>query len=139
MLLFAHLLLLPLAAFLLPVLFSFVHIFHSQLHLQTLHLDGHAHDLLHLLLRQFLLLYLKLVQSIVIRGEMHEFVFDGKGWILGKVEGVQHLLLSLFVALDIVDLSNTVFKDIVATTLRFTSVLLIILDCLLLFNLLHFI
>jgi hypothetical protein len=82
MLFLRHLLLLPSIAFGLPVLWGFIHIFHPKFKLKTLHLDGNAHNFLHLLLGEFFLLDLELVQAIVVGREVHELIIDGMGGIL---------------------------------------------------------
>jgi hypothetical protein len=62
-------------------------------------------------------MHLELVQSLVVGREVHQLVSDRECRVLGKVQRVLHLLLSLSVPLHIVDLPNAVLEDIITTPL----------------------
>lgn len=113
-LLFAGTLFLPFGAFLFPAFLSFVHILHSQFDLHAFNLDGHTHDLTHLLLSQLLLMHLELIQPVIVGREVHELVLDCKGRVLGESECLLHLPLPTVVLLHIVDLPDAVLEDVIA-------------------------
>lgn len=62
-----------------------IHILYSKLFLEPFDLYLFAHDFLHLLFGQLLLLHLKLVQSFVIGLKVHQFV--GYGVVLCQLQG----------------------------------------------------
>lgn len=89
-----------------------IHILYSKLFLEPFDLYLFAHDFLHLLFGQLLLLHLKLVQSFVIGLKVHQFI--GYGVVLCQLQGWKHLLLSFLKTLNIGDFPDVILEYVVA-------------------------
>ena len=79
---------------------------------------------------------LKLIESFIVGLEMHKFVCDCFG--LSLVQGMQHLLFPFFMTLKIIDVSDTVFENIIALIIWLTAPIGLILCLIFLESLDHF-
>lgn len=62
------------ASLILPLFLEFIHILNPQFLLQPFHFDGPTHYLLHFFFSQLLLLDFKLIESLIIGLEVHQFI-----------------------------------------------------------------
>ncbi len=104
-------------SFIFPPFLDLIHILNPQLLLEIFHLYRVTHDFLHFFLSKFFFLDLKLVQTLVVRLEVHKFI--SYCMILSIFQGFKHLPLSLLMRLHVGYFPNAVFEDVVTFIVRF--------------------